>query len=174
MYNEETQLCNLLCFLQKSAIITKKRQHRSIIITASPYVYSYTFRQELFRTYIFRALLPPCSAMSDGLHYQTWCLEGKGSSSSTPLPNPSFHARMPGCNIHFTPHSKTAERNIQHWNPVPIKKLLHFNKKPQQHWNNQLTILASLLLLCPNTNLLLCPTNAASNSTSKSPKLLLL
>jgi len=49
--------------------------------------------KELVGPSLVRALLPPCSAMSDGLHYVTWSLDGRGSSSSTPLlqPDASFN-----------------------------------------------------------------------------------
>ena len=44
--------------------------------------------KELVGPSLVRALLPTCSAMSDGLHYVTWSLDGRGISSSTPLLQP--------------------------------------------------------------------------------------
>jgi hypothetical protein len=50
------------------------------------------FSQELLGGSMLRALLPPCSAMSDGLYFKTWSCSSSSSSSSTPLlqPDASF------------------------------------------------------------------------------------
>ncbi len=57
-----------------------------------PTLVSLTSPQELFGPSLLRALLPPCTALSDGIHYPTWAPEGRGSSGMALLqPDAAFN-----------------------------------------------------------------------------------